>query len=48
MKPRVSPSVHIRSTAPTGSFATRTATPRPRASVSLRPTRASGGSVNRQ
>src|SRR5207253_2092443 len=48
MKPAFSPVVRVRSTALIGSVATRAAMPRWRASSSLRPTRASGGSVNRQ
>jgi len=48
MKPSVCPVVRVRSTAAIGSLATRTASPRARASVSVDPTRASGGSVNRQ
>src|SRR5438128_6649064 len=46
MKPPLSEIVHVRSTARIGSFATRTPMPRRRASASLRPTRASGGSLN--
>src|SRR5437899_2084114 len=47
-KPRVSEIVRDRNTATIGSFATRTAMPWRWASRSLKPTRASGGSVNMQ
>ena len=48
IKLSVSPVVRVRRTSLMERFATRTAMPRCRASLSLQPTRASGGSVNRQ
>ena len=48
MNPCFSSVASVRRTALIGSRATRTAIPRACASLSLSPTRASGGSVNRQ
>src|SRR5208283_4068615 len=48
MKPCVSPVASVRSNALIGNIATRTVTPWRRASPSLSPTWANGGSVNRQ
>jgi hypothetical protein len=48
MNPRVSERVRVRSTSDMGILASRYATPRAFASDSLKPTRASSGSVNKQ